>query len=197
MDWFEHPVRVPFGNTAYDTSLGGSHDLTIACPPNTPITQLAPGIISDISAPGWGKQVCVKLYTPIHGHAYFATLHLSAVEPGLKVGAVLTAGQLIGWAGGATMEQEYLGTQNPTGQNFLDSPVMSSQVQVGIALCDGPAYGGLGWAHFPPIDHTLDPTPILQAAIAAAHVAASAPDPAKVARDALIDEAVAWLLSKR
>lgn len=169
--WFEYPIGVPFGNPNYDVALGGSHDMTILAPANYPVTSIVTGDIATIndgtwsSNVAWGKQVTIKLDSPVNGHAYFAFLHLSAVNPALKVGSRVDMGTLIGWVGGATSPNQYIGTSNPTGLNFLNTPAMSSQVQVGIALCDGPEYGGLGWKTFPPIDMTLSPVPILTHAL--------------------------------
>jgi hypothetical protein len=120
--------------------------------------------VSDISAPAWGKQVGIKLDTPVNGVPYFHYLHLSAVNPNLQLGQRVNIGDLVGWVGGGTTQAMYQGTTNPTGQNFLNDSFSSSQIQVGIALMRGPAYGGPGWQNFPPIDMTLDPTPILNAA---------------------------------
>lgn len=161
MNWYDYKVGVPFGNANYDTGLGGSHDMTFLTPPNILITQIADGIVTDISAPSWGKQVCIKLDKPINGHDYFGILHLSAVNPALKPGDRMKIGDLVGWSGGCNTDEEYKGTSNPTGQNFCNTYNMSSQPQVGIALHDGPAYGGLGWKVFPPIDTSLNPMPVI------------------------------------
>lgn len=161
MFWYEYPVSVPFGNANYDAHLGGSHDMDVATPPNMPITALVPGVISDISAPPWGKQVCLK----VEGFAapYMAYLHLAAVNPALKIGQGIKDGDVIGWSGGCTLPSQYNGTSNPTSQNFLNTSDMSSQPQTGIALMRGPVYGsGAGWTPFPPIDSTLDPEPLLK-----------------------------------
>jgi hypothetical protein len=162
MNWYDYPVAVPPCNPHYDVGLGGSHDMTYATPPNTEIFQIASGIITDISEPSWGKQVTIELDEPVNGHKYFAILHLSAVNPSLRVGQHMSPGEIVGWSGGCVNSAQYNGTHNPTGQNFLNNPTMSSQPQVGIALCDGRAYRGLGWKTFPPIDMSLNPEPIVQ-----------------------------------
>lgn len=161
-NWYDNTVAVPFGNPHYDVGLGGSHDMTFHENPNTEIFQLAAGTITDISEPSWGKQVTIELDEAINGHHYFAILHLSAVNPSLRIGQHMSPGELVGWSGGCVNSAQYNGTSNPTGQNFLNNPAMSSQPQVGIALCDGRAYGGLGWKKFPPIDVSLNPEPVLQ-----------------------------------
>lgn len=161
MNWHDYPICVPFGNPNYDAHLGGSHDMDVATPPNTPITALVDGVITDISAPTWGKQVCLQ----IEGFAasFMAYLHLAAVHPALRLGDRVKKGVIIGWSGGCTLPSQYSGTSNPTGQNFLNSPEMSSRPQVGIALMYGPVYGqGVGWTVFPPIDEKLNPMPLLQ-----------------------------------
>jgi len=164
--WFMFPVSVPFGNPNYDSQYGGSHDMDVSPPPNYPVTNLLPGTISSISSPSWGKAVGLKLDVPLGDVAYWSFLHLSAVNPALQVGQHLNTGDLVGWVGGATSQSQYNGTSNPTGQNFLNDPSQSSQVQVGFALMRGPEYGvGSGWETFPPIDKTLDPTEIINAAI--------------------------------
>ena len=162
MHWTD-PSRicVPFGNANYDSGLGGSHDMDYALPPNTSIDNIVEGIISDISSPSWGMQVCLELKQEVEGHKYFAYLHLAAVNPTLRVGDDIVVGTAIGWSGGCTNSAQYEGTSNPTKTNFTNSSQMSSQPQIGIALCDGPSYGGVGWKTFPPIDTTLDPMPIV------------------------------------
>lgn len=162
--WYDFPIVVPFGNPNYDAALGGSHDLDVGAPPNYSVTSIVSGVISDISAPLWGKQVGVLLDTPVNGVQWFHYLHLSAVNPSLKVGQRVQFGDLVGWVGGGNTETDYLGTTNPTGQNFLNDSFNSSRIQVGIALMRGPVYGGPGWTTFPPIDFALDPTPILMEA---------------------------------
>lgn len=162
--WFQYPIVVPFGNANYDAALGGSHDLDVKPPPNYPVESIVAGVISDISSPTWGMQLCVKMDAPFQGHEYFGYLHLSAVNPALKMGQRINIGDLVGWVGGANNIGQYMGTNNPTGHSFVDSSDMSSQIQIGIALHDGPAYGGAGWVNFPPILTSLDPSGLLQAA---------------------------------
>lgn len=159
-----YPVVVPFGNPNFDSGLGGSHDMDVKPPINAPVHALLPGTISDVSAPSWGKQVCLKLDTPYNGIPYMGYLHLSATNPSLSVGQHIDAGTIVGWVGGGTSDADYLGTSNPTGSNFKNDPSMSSQTQAGIALHRGPSYGGVGWEQFPPIDTALDPTPIIKQA---------------------------------
>lgn len=186
MNWYEYPVCVPFGLPNYDAHLGGSHDMDVRTPPNTPITALVPGIITDISSPSWGKQVCLK----IEGFAapYMAYLHLAAVNPALKPGDAVKKGDLIGWSGGCNAPAQYNGTSNPTGSNFLNSPEMSSQPQTGIALMRGPVYGsGAGWTPFPPIDESLNPEPLIQQAVKDAEVARMKDDWQTMALDAMWD----------
>lgn len=167
-EWFKGTVGVPFGNANYDSGLGGSHNMTFLLAPNTPITSITDGCpITDISSPAWGKQVTVKLQKPIEGHTHFSYQHFSAVDPHLKIGDIPKYGQVIGWSGGLNNPSEYSGTHNPTGSNFCDTPDMSSQGQIGIALCDGSGYGYDGWVPFPPIDVTLDPYPVVEAYIKA------------------------------
>ncbi len=160
--WYTYPIGVPFGNPNYDTQYGGSHDMTILAPANTSVTALVAGTVSSITAPPWGKQVGIKLDTPVNNIPYMSYLHLSAVNPALSVGQHINVGDSIGWVGGATQASQYAGTSNPTGQNFLNDPSQSSRVQVGIALMRGPEYGvGQGWVVFPPIDTSLDPISLL------------------------------------
>lgn len=164
MLWFQYPIGVPFGDPNYDPALGGSHDLTLLAPPNAPVTALKSGFVSSITSPPWGMQVGIQLDTPINGNGWMSYLHLSAVNPALHVGNRIFPGSLIGWVGGASTTAQMLGTSNPTGSNFLDDPSQSSQVQIGIALMRGPEYGvGGGWVQFPPIDFTLNPTPLITA----------------------------------
>ena len=167
LSWLSYPIRVPFGDINFDVALGGSHDMDIATPPNTPITNLLPGVISSIAAPTWGVTVGIQLYHPYNGIPYFAYLHLAAANPDLSVGSHVAIGDLIGWSGGCNTPEQYAGTSNPTGQNFLNTPDQSSAPQTGLALMRGPEYGGIGWENFPPIDWQLDPTSIIWRARAA------------------------------
>ena len=162
--WFMYPIVVPFGNPAFDSALGGAHDLDIGAPANYPVTALLPGKVSDLSSPPWGRQVGIQLDVPFSGVPYMGYLHLSAIAPNLVLGQHVSMGQVLGWVGGANDPSQYAGTSNPTGQNFLNPPFQSSRIQVGVALMRGPAYGFSGWEDFPPVDWALDPTPIIEAA---------------------------------
>lgn len=164
MYWFEYPVCVPFGNTNYDVALGGAHDMDFSAPPNSNVINIVSGVVSSITSPMWGIQVGIKMDTPFNGHAFCAYLHLSAVKPGLTVGSRVAIGDLVGWVGGGTTEDMYQGTTNPTGKNFLNDSFNSSRIQVGFALMDGVEYGGIGWKNFPPVDWSLDPTPLIEQA---------------------------------
>lgn len=158
--WYTYPICVPFNNPAYDPGYGGSHDMDLATPPNTPITALRAGRVASIGSPSWGKAVGIFLDTPRNGIPYMAYLHLSAVRPGLAVGGRVEVGQLVGWSGGCTSEEQYAGTSNPTGENFLNDPSQSSQPQTGLAMMRGPVYGsGAGWTPRP--DPALDPSWLL------------------------------------
>ena len=162
--WFMYPFTIHFGDTSSNVQLGGAHDLDIGAPANYPVTALLPGTIVDIWSPIWGRQVGVQLDSPYKGIPYMGFLHLSAVNPTLREGHHVSKGDLIGWVGGATNEAQYAGTSNPTGQNFLNDPSQSSQIQVGVALMRGPKYGeGLGWVDFIAhgVDWSLNPTQII------------------------------------
>src|SRR6185312_10363685 len=171
-EWFEYPICVPYASPHYDSQYGGSHDTDVRTPPNTPITALWPGKITDISSPLWGKQVCLQVQgLPAPFMAY---LHMSATRPDLVPGSMISKGELIGWSGGCTDEKQYAGTSNPTGKNFLNGASQSSQPQTGIAFMNGPVYGtGAGWKQFPiplpnPLPHdiaVLNPTPLITQAI--------------------------------
>lgn len=158
MIWYQYAVSVPFGEG--DVLYGGAHDMDIACPPNTPITALLSGTIETITYPTWGIQIGVKLDVPYNNIPYMGYLHLAAVHPNLAVGSRCNKGNILGWSGGCNNASQYLGTANPTGKNFLNTPQQSSQPQVGIALMRGPEYGvGLGWTPKP--DPALDPTSLI------------------------------------
>lgn len=159
--WFMYPIVVTFGDTNVDKALYASHDMDFAAPANTPVTALVPGTISSLTAPMWGKQVGVKMDTPVNNVDYCAYLHLAAVNPQLTVGHHVNTGDLLGWVGGGTSPDMYAGTSNPTGENFLNNTFNSSRIQAGFALCYGPEYGGVGWVNFPPIDWNLNPSSIV------------------------------------
>jgi hypothetical protein len=163
--WFQADIGVPPCDPNYDVGLGGSHDMTFLADANTVVTSVVSGTVSDISAPSWGKQVGILLDHPVGDIKWFHYLHLSATNPLLAVGKYVSIGDTIGWVGGGHTQADYAGTSNPTGKNFCNSTDMSSQVQVGIALMRGPAYGGTGWQNFPPIDTSLNPYPLVQSYI--------------------------------
>ena len=159
-EWYNYPICVPFNDPNFDVGYGGSHDLDVATPPNTEVTSLVNGTVASIDSPTWGKQVGIRLTTPIGNASYFAILHLSAISPAIQIGTRVKVYDLIGWSGGCTHELQYAGTSNPTGENFLNTPDQSSQPQTGIALMRGPEYGiGAGWTQYP--DPQLDPTHLL------------------------------------
>ena len=97
MNWFDYDICVPFGNPNYYSALGGSHDMDIAAPPNTPVTALLSGWVSSITSPRWGRQVCIHLESRYNDIPYMAYLHLSAVEPHLTTNAWVNRGDVIGW----------------------------------------------------------------------------------------------------
>jgi hypothetical protein len=172
--WFIYEIVVPFGNPNYDFHYGGAHDLDIGTPPdyaafaNYPVTALLPGTILSITDgkdPSgdaiWGRQVGIRLDHAYNGVPNMAYLHLSAVEPTLKVGDPVAKGDLIGWVGGGTDSHDYDIRSNPTGHNFLNTPSESSHIQVGVALMRGNEYGNEQFQKWPPIERDLDPTQII------------------------------------
>lgn len=158
MQWYEYGINVPYGNQNFDVHLGGAHDLDVATPLGTHITALLGGIITDISSPTWGKQICVKLDVPYRPNVdYMAYLHLGAVNTDLHVGMHIDAGEYLGLSGGAPYPTTVAGVPL-----FQNTAFMSSQPQTGVALMRGPIYGqGDGWD---PISEDLDPTDIILAA---------------------------------
>ena len=171
---YQSPVLVPFGNPDMDIGLKGSHDETYGASPNMPVLCITPGVISDMSSPDWGKQIGILLdtpiVTPVGTKKWFHYLHLSAINPILKPGVHVDLNTILGWVGGGNKEADYLGTSNPTKKNFYNSANSSSHIQVGVAIMDGPAYGGPGWMNFPvplvpwsPEVAALNPRPIVDA----------------------------------
>lgn len=160
MSWYNAPVSVPFGNPNYDVGMGGSHDMDLKEPLDTPITALRSGTVVGISAPPWGRQVDIQLDEPIGRVPYYSFLHLDAVNPGVHLGSRLNVGDLVGWSGGANVDP---GGTAPTGApHFLNPTYQSSQPQIGISLQYGPHYGsGKGWVN--PISSypELNPMPLL------------------------------------
>lgn len=160
MAWYNAPVSVPFGNPNYDVGMGGSHDMDLKEPLDTPITALRSGTVVGISAPPWGRQVDIQMDEPIGRVPYYSFLHLDAVDPGVHLGSRLNVGDLVGWSGGANVDP---GGTAPTGAlHFLNPASQSSQPQVGISLQYGPHYGsGKGWVN-PISDYPeLNPMPLL------------------------------------
>jgi hypothetical protein len=162
--WFMNAICVPFNNPEYDVQYGGAHDMDVKTEPGTPITSLVTGTVASITHPIWGWQIGVKLDQPIRGIPYFAYLHLGAVNPALRVGDRVEAGDLIAYSGGANSPEQLNGqTNTPFGPQFINAPSQSSQPQTGFALMRGPEYGvGAGWTKRP--DPALDPTPTLRQA---------------------------------
>ncbi len=164
--WFKYPICVPFGNPNYDTGYGGAHDEDVQTPLDTPITSIVSGTVSSIDTPSWGWEIGIQLDQPGTNAAYFAYLHLGAVNPNLAVGQYVAIGDLIAYSGGAN-SQAMLGgnTTTPFGPQFIDDPSQSSQPQTGYAYIYGPEYGvGAGWTSKP--DFHLDPTGTLYQTIA-------------------------------
>lgn len=165
MTWYDRPICISFGTA--DAGYNGAHDMDVQTLPNTQVTSIVSGIITDLSAPSWGKMVCLKLddvwLALSDGVQWFAYLHLAAINPALKVGGRLEHGEVVGWSGGCTSANQYNGTSNPTGSNFLNATSQSSQPQTGIALMHGPVYGsGNGWSTYPLTE--CNPIKILNAA---------------------------------
>lgn len=162
--WQNQPVSVPYGNLNYDLAQGGSHDMDLKEPVDTPISFLRAGKIVDISSPPWGKQVGVQLDSPINGVPYYAFLHLDAVNPALAVGEHVNPGDLVGWSGGANSWDQVAGASNPTGSHYLNPAIQSSQPQIGLALMYGPRYGyGSGWISHPEQHPELNPEQLFSA----------------------------------
>ena len=158
---------VPFGNPNYDAEYGGAHDLDVNPPPNHPVTALLPGRIVDLSEPPWGKQVGIELDQPYKPDVrYMAFLHLSAINPDLRMHQHVEKGDSIGWVGGANDPRQYGDTTNPTGENFTNHPSESSQIQVGVALMRVEQYGITDFNKWipkgsKPIEWELDPSQII------------------------------------
>lgn len=144
--WYSYPFGNLFGQG--DPGIGGEHGTDIETPPDTPITFLLSGRITDISSPDWGKQVTWKLDTPYKGIPYAYQIHLDAVNPDLRVGMHVNAGDLMGWSGGENSLNQLNGATNPTGQHFVDSAYMSGGPHTEFGFSYGPVYGsGAGFAN--------------------------------------------------
>jgi hypothetical protein len=161
MAWYDGArVSVPYGNASYDVGMGGSHDMDLALPVDTPITALRAGTIVDLSSPAWGRQVGVALAQPVNNVPYMSYLHLDAINPALQMGQHVEAGDLIGWSGGENSVPA--GASNPTNTHFTNPLTQSSQSQIGLSLQYGPKYGsGAGWVSNPEGHPELNPSVLL------------------------------------
>lgn len=148
--WYQYAWASDYGG---DESFGTfpKPDLNIQCPDGTPITALLSGTISGLNAPdgsmpAWGASVTIRLDVPVNAVAtHTAYLHLMPLPSGLRIGQKVSAGQLIGWSGGA-------------------KAAGSQKVPVGFALYNGDNYGyGASWNQYVG-NPLLDPTGILKAA---------------------------------
>src|SRR5713226_4202569 len=78
-------------------------DSNVECPDGTPITALAPGVVSGlVKNPSWGvgtSSLTIKLDSPVNALAtHMAYNYLGSTSVG--IGQHVTAGQVIGTAGG-------------------------------------------------------------------------------------------------
>ena len=143
--WYMYGFGNLFGQG--DPGIGGEHGIDIETPPDTPVTFLLGGIITDISRPDYGIRVTWKLDTPWRGIPYAYQIHLDAVNPTLKVGMHINPGDLMGWSGGENSLAQLNGANNPTKTHFVDSAYMSSGPHTEFGFSYGPVYGqGAGFA---------------------------------------------------
>lgn len=144
--WYMYGEGLTFGQG--DAGIGGEHGIDILDPPDTPITFLVGGTISDISNPvGYGMRVTWKMDQSYRGIPYAYQIHLDAVNPGLSVGKHVNAGDLMGWSGGENSTAQLQGASNPTGTHTIDSAYMSSGPHTEFGFSYGPVYGqGVGFS---------------------------------------------------
>lgn len=111
-------------------------DINFLLQPNTPLPAILPGTVSGINSPSgaiptYGAVVTVKLDTPINDIAtHYAYLHLTKVQPGLRIGQHVNIGDNLGYAGG-------------------NITAGSASAAMGFALYPGDYYGfGSQWTQY-------------------------------------------------
>jgi len=98
--------------------------MDIATPFHTPITDLLPGVVRSMGYGPWGGRIDINTTDPASGAPiveYYQ--HLDEIAPGLAVGSVVTAGQMLGLSGG-----QLEGGEHPNSPPYSTGP----HVEVGL-----------------------------------------------------------------
>lgn len=130
------------------------HGTDLETPPDTPMTAILPGTVTDVGYYPWGGQVTWKLDNPSEAHnfGYEYIIHLDAINPAIRVGTHLNSGDFLGFSGGANSQaQLQAGKPLPPGySHHLTDPAYSTGWHEEIGLYAGPQFGyGPEWSNPP------------------------------------------------
>lgn len=95
--WYDYPVYSDYPATSY-------RNTDVGTPLDTPITASLPGFITFVGYEAWGGQVTWKVDDPskVQGYPFAFVIHLDAINPNLRVGMHINAGDFLGYSGGET-----------------------------------------------------------------------------------------------
>lgn len=149
--WYDYPNLSNYGESEGKSY---EHGTDLETPPDTPMTAILPGTVTDVGYYPWGGQITWKLDNPSEAHnfGYEYIIHLDAINPAIKVGTHLNAGDFLGYSGGANSpSQLQAGKPLPPGySHHLDSPTYSTGWHEEIGLYGGPRFGyGSAWNNPP------------------------------------------------
>lgn len=128
----------------HNYGVGPEHGTDLETPPDTPMTAILAGTVTDVGYYPWGGQITWQLDNPsaAHGVPYEYIIHLDAINPQIKKGSHLDAGTFLGYSGGELPGQVGNAPQLPVGySHHATDPQYSTGWHEEIGLTYGPVYG--------------------------------------------------------
>ncbi|MBF6614701.1 MAG: peptidoglycan DD-metalloendopeptidase family protein [Chloroflexi bacterium] len=149
MLWFQAATTQGF---KWSTAAPLAHSgMDLGMPVGTPLTSPVAGVVIGAAYHTWGGQVDVR--TSLGGQPrVLSYLHLSEVEPGLRLGQTLTAGARVGLSGGVNSGA------HPTQPQFSTGPHLHFELTAGGVAPYTPAYNPRRPSA---TSYPLDPTDLL------------------------------------
>lgn len=145
--WFDYPDLSNYGETEGKSY---EHGTDLETPPDTPMTAILPGTVTDVGYYPWGGQITWHLDNPSDAHNFRSEyiIHLDAINPAIRVGTHLAAGDFLGFSGGENSPaQVQAGKPLPPGySHHLSSSQYSTGWHEEIGLYAGSQFGyGPAW----------------------------------------------------
>jgi hypothetical protein len=145
--WYDYPDLSNYGEVEGKSY---EHGTDLETPPDTPMTAILPGTVTDVGYYPWGGQITWKLDNPSEAHnfGYEYIIHLDAINPAIRVGTHLNQGDFLGFSGGENSgAQLQAGKPLPPGySHHLTSSQYSTGWHEEIGLYGGPQFGyGSAW----------------------------------------------------